>query len=73
MVSFQRKRLWLQNFDSLQLLVEKFTINNMGAPHKHGILELRENYAWDVNLIPHNATKELCIIMKSNSLTLCTS
>ena len=44
-VSFQRKRLWLNNYDNLQLLVEKFTLHDLSAPHKHGILELKKNYA----------------------------
>ena len=39
-----------------QLLVEKFAVKNLGAPKKHGILELRENYAWHVNLVPHNGS-----------------
>lgn len=31
--------------NNLQLLVEKFTIDNLNAPHKWGSLELNKDYA----------------------------
>ena len=52
MVSFQRKSLRLKNFDSLELLVEKFIVHNLSAPKKQRILKLRENYA----LVVHGPT-----------------
>jgi hypothetical protein len=45
MVSFQRERLSLKDFENLQLLVEKFKVHNMGAPHNQGIPELNDNCA----------------------------
>ena len=65
-VSFQRKRLQLKNYDILKLLVKKFTVHNLSAPHKRGILKL-----YIIMLmwypVPRNATKELCNIMKVNN------
>lgn len=43
-VCSQRKMLWLQNFDHLQMLVKKYTIQSSSALCKHGILELKDNY-----------------------------
>ena len=45
MVIFQRKRLHLKSFDNLQRLVKKFTLYSLSAPHRWGILELKDNYA----------------------------
>ena len=45
MLSLQRKRLRLNNFNNLQLVVKKVTIHNMSARHKRGIPELKVCYA----------------------------
>lgn len=45
MVSFQRQRLQLRNFDNLQPLVENTTVHNLNASHKWGIPGSMENYA----------------------------
>ena len=45
MVSFQRKRLQLKSYDNLLLLVAKFIIHILSAPHKRGNPELKKNYA----------------------------
>ena len=41
MVSIHRKMLLLKDFNNVQLLVDKFPIHNMSAPHKWGISELK--------------------------------
>ena len=41
----KRGGMGLKNFDKLQLFVEKFTVHNLSAPYKAGILDLlKENY-----------------------------
>ena len=39
MVSFQRKKLRLKNFDILQPFVEKFKVHILNIPHNFHILE----------------------------------
>ena len=46
MLSSQRKKLQLKHYDALHMLVEKFTIHNLSAPHKYGIWDSKENYAY---------------------------
>ena len=43
---FQRKRLHLKISNSLQLLVEKFTLPNLSAPHIRMSMDLTDNYAY---------------------------
>ena len=43
MISFQRMRLLLEIFDNVELLVKEFTIHNLSAPNKRGILDLKDN------------------------------
>ena len=48
MVSFQRKRLRLENLDELSLLAKNSTVHNLSAPHKWGPRNyelIEENYA----------------------------
>jgi hypothetical protein len=40
-VSFAKKEVAIKNYDTLQLLVEKFIVYNLSAPHEWGILELK--------------------------------
>ena len=43
MVFFQGKRLQLNFFNNSQMFVKKFIVNNMNAPYKWNIIELKEN------------------------------
>ena len=45
MLSFPKQRLQLKKTDNLQVLVKKFIVHHLSAPHKQGIPELKENYA----------------------------
>ena len=48
MVSFQRKRLQLENFDNLQPLVEKFKVHILNIPHNWRILESKGMYVHSI-------------------------
>ena len=46
MVSFQKEEIEIKKKSkNLQLLIEKFTVYNMSAPHKRGIPKLKEDNA----------------------------
>ena len=63
MVSFQRKRLRLKNFDKLKLVVENSTIHivHLNAPHKRGIPNLEDNYPpLEFGPIERNQGAKLC-------------
>ena len=40
-VSLAKKEVAMKNYNTLQLLVEKFTVYNLSAPHEWEILELK--------------------------------
>lgn len=45
MVSFQKEVVAINKLLVLQVFVRMFTMHNISAPNKHGVLELKENYA----------------------------
>jgi hypothetical protein len=45
MISFPKKRPQLKDSDNLQVLVVKFIVHHVSAPHKQRIPKLKMNYA----------------------------
>jgi hypothetical protein len=55
MVHFPKKEVAIENYDNLQMFVNKFIAHTLTAPRKWGIPKLHDNYVrvipspWDCN------------------------